>query len=167
MNRFFTPSGHPRRGVLGGLVCLICFVVLLLSFTPGFSGEFRFAKGVFVTGVKGHSNYTERQSSDFRKKELAMVYLEVDGFENKQEGITYRLDLSLDLLVKDDQGTVGVEQKGVVVSKNIMETPLQSMYFTVTIDPSQLRPGRYTLCFIATDHYSGRKAVQDLTMKIK
>ncbi|HCL78562.1 MAG TPA: hypothetical protein DIC53_01180, partial [Synergistaceae bacterium] len=141
--------------------------VFFLCLPASHAAGFDFVKGLFVTEVTGYGQYTEHPSPAFSQQEKITAYLEVNGFENKKEGDMYQLDLVLDLLVKDKSGKVGVEQKGVVVSKNIVTDPMKGMYFTVTIDPSLLRPARYILTFVATDNNTGRKASLDLPIQVK
>lgn len=154
-----------RRGVFSIVASLAAAICLCLS--AGHAAEFGFVKGLLVTKVTGYGQYTEHPSPVFSQHEKITAYLEVGGFENRKEGDVYQLDLVLDLFVKDKAGKVGVEQKGVVVSKNIVTDPMKGMYFTVTIDPSLLRPERYILTFVATDNYSGRKATLDLPIQVK
>jgi hypothetical protein len=110
--------------------------------------------------------FTEEPSSRFEKGSRISVYLEIDGFQNLKKDNGYEVPVSLDLLVKDDKGNVGIEQKDVVTSDLIVKSPWRDFFFTVNIDLAELPPGRYTLGFVATDRTSGRKASHDMDIEI-
>ena len=164
-------TSHPERG--GRRISAFCLAVFLsvlfigtFSPSPAMASDFSFLKGLFVKEVKGYGIYTEESESRFEKGSKITVYLEADGFYNKKNGNEYEINLSLDLLLKDDKGNVGIEQKNVVISSLTVKSPWRDFYFTVNIDLAELPPGKYTLGFVATDHGTGKKASRDMDIEI-
>jgi hypothetical protein len=159
-----------RQGkVLSGLCTVLFLLPLFLAALPPLAAsasEFSFLKGLFVREVKGYGMYTEEPSSRFEKGSRISVYLEIDGFQNLKKDNGYEVHLSLDLLVKDDKGNVGIEQKDVVTSDLILKSPWRDFFFTVNIDLAELPPGKYTLGFVATDRTSDKKASYDMDIEI-
>lgn len=151
--------------VLLGLALVIFLFAALSPLTAGTDG-FTILKGLFVTEVKGYGMYTPDESSRFQRGSKITVYLEVDGFQNREKGEDYEILLSLDLQVKDGEGNVGIEQKDVVTSDLTVKSPLRDFYFTMNIDLADLAPGNYTLGFIATDRTNQKKAAKDLNLEI-
>ncbi len=156
------------KGLLGLFTVLFLLPFFLAALPPAAASasEFSFLKGLFVTEVKGYGMFTEEPSSRFEKGSRISVYLEIDGFQNLKKDNGYEVHVSLDLLVKDDKGNVGIEQKDVVTSDLIVKSPWRDFFFTVNIDLAELPPGRYTLGFVATDRTSGRKASHDMDIEI-
>ncbi len=155
--------------VLAGLCIVLFLLPLFFAALPPLAAsasEFSFLKGLFVREVKGYGMYTEEQSSRFEKGSRISVYLEIDGFQNLKKDNAYEVHLSLDLLVKDDKGNVGIEQKDVVTSDLIVKSPWRDFFFTVNIDLAELPPGKYTLGFVATDRSNDKKASHDMDIEI-
>lgn len=155
--------------VLTGLCTVLFLLPLFLAALPSLAAsasEFSFLKGLFVREVKGYGMYVEEPSSRFEKGSRISVYLEIDGFQNVKKENGYEVHLSLDLLVKDDKGNVGIEQKDVVTSDLIVKSPWRDFFFTVNIDLAELPPGKYTLGFVATDRTSDKKASHDMDIEI-
>ena len=167
--------GEARRGALPvrAAVFGICILVLaVFLFRADFSAVqasasgFSFLKGLFVTEAKGYGMYTEAGTSRFEKGSKIHIYLEVDGFQNLKKDDGFTINIGLDLQVKDDKGNVGIEQKDVVNSELFVKSPWRDFFFTVNIDLAELPPGKYTLCFIATDKTSDKKASHEMDMEI-
>jgi hypothetical protein len=161
----FCGSGKSPAGL-----CLV-FLLLPLFFAAlpplaASASEFSFLKGLFVQEVKGYGMYTEEPSSRFEKGSRISVYLEIDGFQNQKKENGYEIHLSLDLLVKDDKGNVGIEQKDVVTSDLMVKSPWRDFFFTVNIDLAELPPGKYTLGFVATDRTNGGRTSHDMDIEI-
>ncbi|MGI6783640.1 MAG: hypothetical protein ACOX5A_05375 [Aminivibrio sp.] len=162
-------SRHERGSRIVCALCLAVFLSVLFTgvYAPAsHASGFAFLKGLFVKEVKGYGIYTEESGSRFEKGSKVTVYLEADGFHNKKNGQEYEINLSLDLLLKDDKGNVGIEQKNVVISSLTVKSPWRDFYFTVNIDLAELPPGKYTLGFVATDHGTGDKASRDMDIEI-
>ncbi|GAB1400985.1 hypothetical protein MASR1M66_24430 [Aminivibrio sp.] len=156
----------PCRKRLGtGIFLLALLFVLSLSTTAG-AAEFSFTKGLFVKEVKGFGMYTEEETSRFEKGSKVTIYLEVDGFQLVKQEKDYKLNLSLDLHVKDDKGNTGIEQAGVVTADLLVKSLIHDFFFTVNIDLAELPPGKYTLSFIATDNTNGKKTSYDMDIEI-
>ncbi len=154
-----------RERLRTGIFLFALLFVLSLS-TTAVAEEFSFSKGLFVKEVKGFGMYTEEETSRFEKGSKVTVYLEVDGFQLVKQENDYKLNLSLDLHVKDDKGNTGIEQEGVVTADLLVKSLIHDFFFTVNIDLAELPPGKYTLSFIAMDHTSEKKTSQDMDIEI-
>lgn len=164
-------TSYPERSKrLLSVLCLAVFLSVLFSGMSSSSSapasDFSFLKGLFVKEVKGYGIYTEESEPRFEKGSKVTVYLEADGFYNKKNGDEYEINLSLDLLLKDDKGNVGIKQKNVVISSLTVKSPWRDFYFTVNIDLAELPQGKYTLGFVATDHGTGKQASRDMDIEI-
>lgn len=164
-------SSHPEPGIrMFSALCLAVFLSFLLIVascpSPALASDFSFLKGLFVKEVKGYGIYTEEPGPRFEKGSKVTVYLEADGFHNKKNGDEYEINLSLDLLLKDDKGNVGIEQKNVIISSLTVKSPWRDFYFAVNIDLAELPQGKYTLGFVATDHGTGKQASRDMGIEI-
>jgi len=159
----------PVRAAVFGICILVLAAFLFrsdFSAVQASASGFSILKGLFVTEVKDYGMYTETVGSRFNKGTKVQVYLEFDGFQNVKKDDGYTINIGLDLQVKDDKGNVGIDQKDVMNPELFVKSVRRDFFLTMIIDLGELQPGKYKLCFIATDKASGKKASNEMDMEI-
>jgi hypothetical protein len=100
--------------------------------------------------------YRPRDGNLFRKGEPVRIALEPVGYTLKEEGGLYRLLLTTDFTVVDDQGSIYGGQRDFGRWEAASRRPVTEFLMFFTYDLSGLAPGEYVIETVVRDAYSDR-----------
>jgi hypothetical protein len=100
--------------------------------------------------------YSPRGGNLFRKGEPVRIALEPVGYTLKEEGGLYRLLLTTDFTVVDDQGSIYGGQRDFGRWEAASRRPVTEFLMFFTYDLSGLAPGEYVIETVVRDAYSDR-----------
>lgn len=100
--------------------------------------------------------YRPRVGNLFRKGEPVRIALEPVGYTLKEEGGLYRLLLTTDFTVVDDQGSIYGGQRDFGRWEAASRRPVTEFLMFFTYDLGGLAPGEYVIETVVRDAYSDR-----------
>jgi hypothetical protein len=113
--------------------------------------DLHLVKLILCTEVRDYGDYDARDSFEIKAGEPLLVYMEPDGYHISKEGDAYKIWVSQDASISNDEGEVIFQRNNWVNYKRIFPTPILPFYLTNNV--SDIPPGKYTYSLTLKDHY--------------
>jgi len=113
--------------------------------------DLHLVKLIMCTEVRDFGDYDARDSFEVNAGEALLLYMEPDGYHILKEGDSYKIWVSQDASISNDQGEVIFQRNNWVNYKRIFPTPILPFYLTNRV--SDIPAGKYTYSLTLKDHY--------------
>lgn len=130
------------------------------------SGPMVVRKAVYASEITGYGRYTEH-APVFTSNEPHVIYVEPAGygFGNGSDG-QLEAGWTVDFSLTNDKDAVLLRQADFVTLTRTLGAKSREVYFSMTVNLSGLKPGRYVSHYILKDRYSDKTAEFEMAFDV-
>ncbi len=112
--------------------------------------EFQIKEIIICDEVRDYRDYSEK-TGNLKEGDTLLLYIEPEGYYVVKENGSYKIHVSEDVSIVDEEGESVFEKKDWIVYEKSFPSPIIPFYITNRI--SDIPAGKYTYTLTLMDHY--------------